>query len=280
MELLRYASEDVGVVTGTENAVDSSVPYTHYYEGLLSLTPYRTLDAGYNMWQYTAPTPELLKYQVGPYYRIPLWELVYHDCSVAMWYWGDSSNRFPELWDQRDLINVLYGTTPLFMLTPGVWETYRARFVQSYQATCPAARTLGYEEMMSHGFLTSDHTLQRSTWSNGTTITVNFADTAQPLPEGGTIGSKSYVVRTRVFFDVPPDFWAFGQIAACAEAGIITVTQDRDFTRLTPTASRSGGTNPSARSAGSGGWTVRDSRRRSSSTRATATGWSTTAPIR
>ncbi len=221
MELLRYTSEDMGMVTGTESGIDPSVPYTDYYEGMLSLGPYRVPNAGYNMWDYAPPTPELLKYQVGPYYRVPLWELVYHDCTVAMWYWGDSSNKIPEVWDQRDLINVLYGTPPLFMMTPEILSTYKTRFVQSYRATCPAARTLGYEQMVSHEFLTQDHTLQRSTWANGTTITVNFADTAQALPEGGTIGPKAYVVRATVFFDTPSDFWAYAHITACAAAGIV-----------------------------------------------------------
>ena len=50
-------------------------------------------------------------------YRLPLWELVYHDCVVAQWYWGDYNNKLPSLWDKRDLFNVLYGTPPMFMFT-------------------------------------------------------------------------------------------------------------------------------------------------------------------
>jgi len=219
MELLRYVSEDMGMVTGTESGIDPSVPYTHYYEGMLSLGPYRL--GGEDPAASDPPTPEFLKYQVGPYYRIPLWELVYHDCTVAMWYWGDSSNKAPEVWDQRDLINVLYGTPPLFMITPEIWSAHKTRFAQSYRTTCPAARTLGYDEMVSHEFLTEDHTLQRTTWSSGTTIAVNFADHAQNLPDGATVGPMGYLVRPGLFFDVPPDHWAFAYINACHNAGIV-----------------------------------------------------------
>ncbi len=36
-------------------------------------------------------------------YRLLLWELVYHDCVVAQWYWGDYNNKLPAVWDRRDL---------------------------------------------------------------------------------------------------------------------------------------------------------------------------------
>jgi hypothetical protein len=194
MELLRFCSEEMGLVTGTETGIDPSVPYVHYYEGMLSLGPYRLPDSGYTMIEYKTPTPEFLKYQVGHYYRVPLWELVYHDCVVSQWYWGDSSNKAPEVWDQRDLLNLLYGTPPLFMLSPDMWVKHKDRFAQSYRAVCPTARALGYDEMLSHEFLTADHTLQRTVWSSGTSVVVNFGDTAQALPDGSTISPMGSIV--------------------------------------------------------------------------------------
>ncbi len=217
MELLRFCSQDMSQVTGSETGIDPSVPYVHYYEGMMSLGPYRLPDSGYTLIDYKPPTPEFLKYQVGPYYRVPLWELVYHDCTVAYWYWGDSSNKAPEVWDQRDLFNLLYGTPPLFMLSPGVWEQYKSRFVQSYRSVCPTVRQIGYDELLSHEFLTSDHTLQRTIWSSGTTIAVNFADHAQTLPEGGTVPPMGYVIQAgptpAVVLEVHPNERAQGRAA-------------------------------------------------------------------
>jgi hypothetical protein len=194
MELLRFCSEEMGLVTGAETGIDPSVPYVHYYEGMLSLGPYRLPDSGYTMIEYKRPTPEFLKYQVGHYYRAPLWELVYHDCAVSQWYWGDSSGKAPEVWDRRDLLNLLYGTPPLFMLNPEVWETHKGRFAQSYKAVCPTVRQIGYDEMLSHEFLTADHTLQRTVWSSGASIAANFADSPQTLPDGRTVPAMSAVV--------------------------------------------------------------------------------------
>ncbi|UCD58249.1 MAG: hypothetical protein JSV16_03815, partial [Candidatus Hydrogenedentota bacterium] len=90
MELLRYMSEEMEVVTGSETGHDAAVPYVHYFEGMLSLGPYRVPDAGRNMGKIWDEVPErVAKFQVGHKYRLPLWELVYHDCVVAQWYWGD-----------------------------------------------------------------------------------------------------------------------------------------------------------------------------------------------
>ncbi|MHC4487272.1 MAG: glycoside hydrolase, partial [Planctomycetota bacterium] len=49
MELLRFMSEDMELVTGSETGHDAAVPYVHYFEGMLSLGPYRVPEAGRNM---------------------------------------------------------------------------------------------------------------------------------------------------------------------------------------------------------------------------------------
>jgi hypothetical protein len=103
---------------------------------------------------------------------------------VSYWYWGDYNNKLPAVWDRRDLWNALYGTPPMFMFTPKVWQTYRQRFVQSYQTATPVARATGYSEMLSHRWLTADHTVQESVFADGTRVTVNFGETAYRMPDG------------------------------------------------------------------------------------------------
>ena len=55
MKLLEYCSRDSKLVVGTETGIDPSVPYVHYYEGMLSLGPYRLPDAGRDTMQYKPP---------------------------------------------------------------------------------------------------------------------------------------------------------------------------------------------------------------------------------
>jgi len=176
MDLLAFCSKDLKLVVGTETGIDPSVPVADYYEGMMSLGPYRLPDAGTFMMGYRKPTPEFLKYQVGPTYRIPLWELVYHDCTVSQWYWGDATNKAPEVWDQRDLLNILYGTAPLLMFDKDRWQRDKNRMLQTYRNVCEWVRKIGYDEMLSHQDLMPDHTVQRTTWSSGRSVTVNFGD--------------------------------------------------------------------------------------------------------
>ncbi|MGN1366887.1 MAG: GTPase HflX, partial [Victivallis vadensis] len=102
---------------------DAAVPYCDYFEGMLSLGNYRVPDSGRHLEQiWTNVPPRVAKFQVGAAYRLPLWELVYHDCVCAHWYWGDYNNKLPSLWDKRDLFNVLYGTMGMYYYLERDWE--------------------------------------------------------------------------------------------------------------------------------------------------------------
>ena len=195
MELLRFMSEEMNLVTGSETGHDAAVPYTHYFEGMLSLGPYRVPDSGRNTSEIWDEVPErVAKFQVGHKYRLPLWELVYHDCVVAQWYWGDYNNKLPAIWDKRDLFNALYGTPPMFMFNRRVWNANKERFVQSYRATSPVARATGYAEMTDHRFLTQDRDVQQTVFANGVTVTVNFGEQSRQLPNGVVVQPMSHHV--------------------------------------------------------------------------------------
>ena len=195
MELLRFMSDEMHLVTGCETGHDAAVPFVHYFEGMLSLGPYRIPDAGRDMGRIWDEVPErVAKFQVGHKYRLPLWELVYHDCVVAQWYWGDYNNKLPAIWDKRDLFNVLYGTPPMFMFNRQVWGQNKERFAQSYKNICPVVRAVGYSEMTDHRFLTPDRDVQQTKFANGVTVTVNFGDKAYRLPDGGEVEAMSHRV--------------------------------------------------------------------------------------
>ncbi len=195
MALLNYFSHDLKQVVGTETGIDPSVPFVDYYEGMMSLAPYRLPDAGREMLRPEEATPDLLKFQVGSFYRVPLWELVYHDCIVSDWYWGDYNNKVASVWNRRNLFNILYGTPPMFMFDRATWARDKARFVQSYRDICPLVRRLGNDELLSHEFLTSDHAVQRTIWKSSTRITVNFSNKPFTTPDGKVIQPMNWLVQ-------------------------------------------------------------------------------------
>ncbi|MBN1443664.1 MAG: hypothetical protein JXA90_13225 [Planctomycetes bacterium] len=193
MELLRLMSEEMRLVTGSETGHEAAVPYVHYFEGMLSLGPYRVPDAGRNMIEPVLEVPErVARFQLGEKYRLPLWELVYHDCVVAQWYWGDYNNKLPSIWGKRDLFNILYATPPMFMFNRAIWEAHKERFARTYRDVCPLVRRVGYQEMTDHRFLTADRGVQQTAFSGGLRITVNFTGDPFRLPAGAVVEPRGY----------------------------------------------------------------------------------------
>jgi len=196
MDLLACVSRDCKLVTGSETGHEAAVPYVHYFEGMLSLGPYRVPDSGRDMMRIWDEVPdEVAKFQTGHTYRLPLWELVYHDCVVAQWYWGDYNNKLPAVWDRRDLWNALYGTGPMFMFDRQRWEKNRERFAKSYRTAAPIARATGYQEMLWHRWLTEDHAVQQTRFAGGVTVTVNFGRQPCKLPDGTALGPLQHRVE-------------------------------------------------------------------------------------
>lgn len=178
-ELLSVSSIEHKLVTGSETGMDFVVPVCDYFEGMMSLGPYRREDAGRNVDQFFDNVPsQILEYQLNEKRRLPLWELVYHDCCVAYWYWGDHNNTFndQQIWDKRDNFNALYAVPPMYWIKDEEhFQNNKERFVKSYKASSEITRKAAGTEMISHEFLTPDRTVQQTKFSNGLTVTVDFS---------------------------------------------------------------------------------------------------------
>lgn len=187
MDLLKLIG-DFGLVCGSETGHDASVPYCDFFEGMLSLGNYRVHESGRNMIQIIEDVPpQIERFQVNEKVRLPLWELVYHDCVVAMWYWGDYNNKLPKVWRKRDLFNALYGTPPMYMFTKNYWRENKENFVESYRTSQPVSRASAYKEMIDHRILNPKRTVQQTVFEGGLIVTVNFGETPFELPDGSIL---------------------------------------------------------------------------------------------
>jgi len=135
-----------------------------------------------------------LKYSINEYSRVPLYQLVYHDAIVSSWRWEDGNHHTPELWWKKDLFNVLYGTVPLWSIDRNRWNEYKLTFIESYKNICPWLQQIGYDELVSHRFVSEDHKVQESVFSSGKKVVVNFGDTEYSL-NGKLIKPKSYMLN-------------------------------------------------------------------------------------
>ena len=208
-EILRVPSEEFGLVVGSEQGVDFVVPCCDFFEGMMSPTANRMPHGRpgaqradiFREGEYpTGVTDEelakVIDYHLNEKYRVPLFELVFHDCCCAHWYWYDYSNRPIFLWRQRDLLNVLYGTAPMYIFDHKLWEERRDAFVESFRRISPVARRTGYSRLLDHRALTSDRRVQRSFFADGTEVTVNFGSAPYRLENGTDLAPQSHAVRT------------------------------------------------------------------------------------
>lgn len=190
---------DQGLVTGTEVGREDGAACYHYNEGNPSPILYRAYDAGRRMTHtyYGEQIDEKLRrYMLNPQCRVPLWELVFHDCVISYWYWGDSSNCCPELTRVRDLFCLLYGMPSLFSLDMSRYEELKSTLLASYARTSDFTREVGTAELTEFLDLTPDGMIQRSIFSNGISVTVNFSD--QPyVCDSEVIGPLDYRIERK-----------------------------------------------------------------------------------
>jgi len=197
-KLLALPGKEFNLILGSETGHEVFAPVCDYFEGMMSLIVCRVPDAGRNMakiWEEVPP--EVAKYQTGETYRLPLFELIYHDCVVSYWYWGDYNNKLPALWGKRDLFNALYGVPPMYVVRPDNWPQFRDRIFASYRVAEPVSKLTAASEMTDHRILTADRSVQQTAFANGVRVTVNFGASDYLLPEGFVLKAGASKVETR-----------------------------------------------------------------------------------
>ncbi|MEN6493519.1 MAG: glycoside hydrolase [Thermoguttaceae bacterium] len=211
VDLLSYV-RSLGLVMGGEHGIWWSVPHLDYIEGMMSGGSY-SWPAGHLLrpkskdQEFISPQGHKLgkwenyeRWGIGHEYRIPLWELVFHDCIVSTWYWGDASDFLlkaaPEITPKKDAFNILYGSIPLLWANKeGGWTTARDVFLRTYRNTCKLHEAIAGTEMLSHEFVTPDRAVQRTRFSDGTEVVVNFGQ----QPYTAEVAGKKYVLPQNGF---------------------------------------------------------------------------------
>ncbi|HPA21265.1 MAG TPA: glycoside hydrolase [Verrucomicrobiae bacterium] len=204
---LHRVFRDRGLVMGGEHGIWWCPQVVDYIEGMMSggnaswpaghLIHPKTKDqefegAGRKL---TTKWADYERWGIGHEWRAPLWELVFHDCIVSTWYWGDASDWLldaaPEITPKKDAYNILYGTIPLLWANAGgSWMKDRAVFLRTYRNTCKLHEAIATAELLSHEFVTPDHAVQRTRFADGTECIVNFG----AKPHRATVGDRDYLL--------------------------------------------------------------------------------------
>jgi hypothetical protein len=208
-QLLAYV-RSLNLVVGGEHGIWWAVPHLDYIEGMMSSYQF-AWPAGHLIRpksreeKFTGPYgcdtwENYEKWGLGHEYRVPLWELVFHDCVVSTWYWGDATDWLLQVdaanAAKKDAFNVLYGSVPLLWANQaGSWHANRELFRRSCRNTSQLHRAIATAEMTRHEFLSPDRALQRTRFSDGTQVVVNFGAT----PRAVKLGSRSYLLPQNGF---------------------------------------------------------------------------------
>lgn len=179
---------DLGLICGVEGGCETTAASFVFSEGMMSPVYYRAPDSGRNMntLYYGDQMPTRIReYMLNPRIRVPLWEMIYHDCTISYWYWGDSSNCCPELMQLRDQFNALYAVPPLYSLNMSQWDQLKEEIAASYHRATPAARHTAFSPMVRFEYLTQDRLVQRTLFENGLEVVANFSgDTYDGIAPG------------------------------------------------------------------------------------------------
>ncbi|HID07385.1 MAG TPA: hypothetical protein EYP10_09585, partial [Armatimonadetes bacterium] len=184
--LAKFVSDELGLVLGGEHGRWWGVDIYDYWEGMMSGGFY-SWPAGHVGINLPKRREEIgkryIEWGIGHKHRLPLWELTFGDCVVSTWYWGDSTGHLyraaPEIAAKKDAFNILYATVPLYWVNRAFgfnWSDpkLRERLLESYRITCKLHEQIGFEEMLTHEYVTPDKDVQRTVFESGTEVIVNF----------------------------------------------------------------------------------------------------------
>lgn len=133
---------------------------------------------------------------------VPLYHLVYHECAVLYWHHGtpynyglDNYGHVRGTWLTKFLRGLLYGDPPSWVFTYRAYQAWRDT-VRAINAVVAAHhRRVAHDELVDHQFLTPDFLVQRTRFSSGVEVTVNYGEFPYRLADGTDLPGHGFHVR-------------------------------------------------------------------------------------
>ncbi len=134
--------------------------------------------------------------------EVPLYGLVYHECaqlyrqhSSPYNYGMDNYGYTREPWPSKFLRSLLYGDQSSWTVSNRMYYAWRKTFKTINDVLSPLQRRLAHEELLSHQMLTPDLLVQRTNFSSGVEITVNYGEFPFNLEDGTELAAYGYRVK-------------------------------------------------------------------------------------
>ena len=138
--------------------------------------------------------PNYLYLYYDPRFRLPLYQIVFHDSVVTTNHWGSGSLKFENAIETLALLELLYNVPPLYHLNMSEFSKHQAWIKRHYAFFSPLHRQIGGQAMTDFEWLSDNRQVQRTEFGDVVEIFANFGAGAFAY-KGVVIPRKSVVAR-------------------------------------------------------------------------------------
>jgi hypothetical protein len=98
-------------------------------------------------------------------------------------------------WPAKFLRGLLYGDQSSWTVSNSAYYAWRGTFKAINDVLAPLQRRLAHEELLNHQILTPDLLVQRTAYSSGVEVTVNYGEFPFKLEDGTELLAYGYRVK-------------------------------------------------------------------------------------
>jgi hypothetical protein len=120
--------------------------------------------------------PQYRRTYADPRFRLPLYEIVFHDSVVATHQWGFGSYKFVDETCARELLELLYNVPPLYHMNRAEWERRKDAITAHYAFFSLLHREAALLPMTDFRWLDETRQTQRTVFGDKIQLVANFGD--------------------------------------------------------------------------------------------------------
>ena len=138
--------------------------------------------------------PNYLYHYYDPRFRLPLYQIVFHDSVVTTHHWLSGSLKFENAIETLALLELLYNVPPLYHLNMAEFSKHEAWIQRHYVFFSPLHRHIGGQAMTDFEWLRDNRQVQRTEFGDTVELFANFG--TEPFAyKDVVIPGKSVVAR-------------------------------------------------------------------------------------
>jgi len=201
IDRLAWISDTFGLVVGSEGGSSYAAGVIHVAEGMFGSVfgwgdpDMKDKDSDYYLGQYYPPDgPKVFVKQVpmkeqyqylyyDPRFRLPLYDIVFHDSVVTTHQWANGSLKYSNVLDTVALTELLYMVPPLYHMNLDEFEKHQETMKMHYGFFSLLHRKVGFSQMTNFNWLNADRMLQRAVFDDQVELVANFSQESRRYKE-------------------------------------------------------------------------------------------------